>query len=332
MTGSTSTTMPAVAQRSYGPPDVLQVVRLPRTAPGPGQVRVRVRAVAVSRAEAHMRAADPPVARLASGLVRPRNPVGGGELGGEVLDVGPGVTGVAPGDRVVAVSLHGGGYAEEATVDAAATVRVPDAVGLEDAVAVVEGGLTALPFLRDHGRVGPGTRLLVHGASGAVGVMAVQLGVHLGAVVTGVCSDRNVELVRGLGAHHVVDRSVPGADGALVAVGEQDVVLDAVGAAPYPTVRALLAPRGRYLTTGPSAGILLRMLGTRLRPGPRATLATTGLRPVAAKVADMAHLLGLTAAGDLRAVIDRRFPLEDVVEAHRLVDGGRKRGTVLLVP
>lgn len=279
-----------------------------------------------------MRAADPPVARLASGLVRPRNPVGGGELAGEVVDVGPGVEGLAPGDRVVAVSLRGGGYAQEAIVDAAATVPVPDGVGLEDAVAVVEGGLTALPFLRDHGRVGPGTRLLVHGASGAVGVMAVQLGAYLGAVITGVCSGRNVELVRSLGAHDVVDRGAHAADGALAAAGEQDVVLDAVGAAPYRAVRTLLAPRGRYLTTVPSAGIFLWMVGTRLRPGPRATLATTGLRPVAAKVADMAFLLGLTATGDLRAVVDRRFALEDAVDAHRLVDTGRKRGTVLLVP
>lgn len=322
-------TVRAVVQHRYGPPDVLVPDRVPYPAVRPGQVLVRVRAVAVSRAEAHMRAADPPVARVASGLVRPRNAVPGGELGGEVLEVGDGVTHVAPGDRVVAVSLRGGGYAEVAAVAADAVVPVPDGVPVEDAVAVVEGGLTALPFLRDHGRVGSGTRLLVNGASGAVGVLAVQLGVDLGAVVTGVCGPAHLELVRSLGAHRVLDRTH---EDLTDAVEAYDVVLDAVGTSSYPRVRPALAPGGRYLTTVPSAGILADMLRTRLRPGRRATLATTGLRPTRAKVADMAHLLALAAEGRVRAVVDRRFPLEEAAAAHRLVDTGRKSGAVLLVP
>ena len=328
-TADPSATMRAVVQLRYGGPDVLQPARLPRPVPRPGDVVVRVRAVAVDRAAAHMRAADPPVARLAAGLVRPRHPVLGGELGGDVVAVGRDVTGIAVGDRVVAVSLAGGGYAEEARVPAAAVVHVPDGLGTEDAVAVVEGGLTALPFVRDQGRVGPGTQILVNGASGAVGVMAVQLAAHLGATVTGVCSTGNVELVRSLGAAHVLDRTREDFTAAREAY---DVVLDAVGTSSFRRARACLTPTGRYLTTVPSAAIGPQMVWTRLRGGRRATLATTGLRPVAAKVADMAHLLDLAAAGHVRAVVDRRLPLEAAAQAHAYVDTGRKRGAVLLVP
>lgn len=326
---ATTRPMRAVVHHVYGPPEVLTLADVARPSPGPGDVVIRVAAAVVSRAEAHMRAADPPVARLATGLRRPRHAVPGGELAGEVLAVGSGVTELAPGDRVVAVSLRGGGYAEEACVPDAGTVRVPDDVPLEDAAAVVEGGLTALPFLRDHGRVGQGTRLLVHGAAGAVGAMAVQLGVHLGAHVTAVCSTRNLDLVRSLGAHRVLDRT---AEDFTAAPGAYDVVLDAVGTSSYARARHALSPHGRYLTTVPSARVLGQMLVTRLRPGRRATLATTGLRPVDAKRTDMVHLLDLAARGVLRAVVDRVLPLAGAVEAHRYVDTGRKRGAVLLRP
>lgn len=318
----------AVLQHRYGPPEVLEPGTVPRPEPGPGELVLRVRAVAVSRAEAHMRAADPPIARLAAGLLRPRNLVPGGDLAGEVLRRGPGVDGVEPGDLVVGFSMRGGGYAEEARVRAAEVVPVPDGVSAAQAVAVSEGGLTALPFVRDHGRVGRGTRLLVNGASGAVGVMAVQLAVDLGAEVTAVCSTPNLDLARSLGAQHVVDRTVTD----VASLPEPyDVVLDATGTGSYRRFRRLLAPRGRYLTTVPSGAILGQMLVTRLRPGRRATLATTGLRPARAKVADLRLLLALAAERRVRAVVGT-MPLDDVVAAHRLVDTGTKRGTLVLVP
>lgn len=322
-------TMRAVVSRTYGPPEVLEPTHLPWPAAGRGEVVIRVLAVAVSRAEAHMRAADPPIARLASGLLRPRDPVPGSDLAGEVVEVGPDVDGLVPGDRVVAVSMRGGGFAEALALRADAVVPLPDGMTPADAVAITEGGLTALPFVRDHGRVGRGTRLLVNGASGAVGVMAVQLGAHLGAEVTGVCSTANLDLVRSLGARHVIDRTRED----FTATGAAyDVVLDAAGTSSFRRARHALAPRGRYLTTVPSVAIGPQMLWTRLRPGRRATLATTGLRPLPAKTADMAWLLSLAAEGGIRAVVHRTFPLEDAVEAHRLVDTGKKRGSVLVTP
>lgn len=322
-------TMNAVAFYRYGPPEVLVATRLPRPQAGPGEVVLAVRSVAVERAGCHLRAADPPVARLASGLFRPRRPVPGGTLAGEVVAVGADVPGVRCGDRVAAVSLGGGGYAEQVAVRAAEVVPIPDAVPFDDAVAVVEGGLTALPFLRDHGRVGVGTRLLVHGAAGAIGVLAVQVGAGLGATVTGVCSTRNVELVRSLGAEHVVDRTVED----FTTAGEAyDVVFDTVGASSFTRARRALTPSGSYLTTVPSAAIGPQMLCTRLVGGQRAVLGLTGLRSVGAKATDMAHLLELTAAGRVRAVVDRQFPLDQAADAERYVETGRKRGAVLLHP
>lgn len=323
-------TTTAVVHDRYGPPEVLVVARLPMPVAGPDDVVVAVEAVAVSRAHTAFRAGTPAVARLATGVLRPRQRVLGGEVGGRVVAVGERVTHLRPGDRVVAqTGMAMGGYARHARVRAASALPVPEGVTTADAVAVVEGGLTALPFVRDHGHVRAGTRVLVNGAAGAVGAAAVQLAAHLGADVTGVCSTDHVPLVASLGAARVVDRTVT----PLAAVdGTFDVVLDAVGTASSRRCRHLLAPRGVYLTTVPSAGILVR---TALRPlarGRSAAIAFTGLRPAADQAADAAHLLELAAAGAVRGVVDRTWPLEEAAVAHAYVDAGHKAGAVLLLP
>lgn len=323
-------TMIAVAHHRYGPPEVLTTVRVPRPQARPGEVTVRVHAVAVSAAECAFRAADPAFARLASGLRRPRHPVLGGEVSGVVETVAADVRGFTPGDRVVAVSgIEMGGYAEYARMPAASVVHLGPTTDHADAVAVVEGGLTALPFLRDHAKVRPGMRVLVNGAAGSVGVAAVQLARHMGAQVTGVCSTRNLELVGSLGAHHVIDRTAtPVADWPT----GYDVVLDAVGRLSFREVRHVLTARGIDLTTVPTPTVLLLSSVARLSRGRRAGIAFTGLRPAQAKAADMTEMLRLAADGAVRPVVDRSVPLTRAVEAHRYVDTGRKRGSVVLRP
>lgn len=324
-------TMRAVTCRRYGPPEVLTVEELAVPVPRKGEVLVRVGAVSVSRADTALRAADPPIARLAAGLRRPRTPVPGAELAGTVVAVGPDVTRPAVGDRVVgATGVAQGGYAEYACAPAAGLVATP--VGLSDAevVALVEGGLTALPFLRDGGRVGPGSTVVVNGAAGAVGSSAVQVAVALGADVTGVCSAANVELVRGLGAVRVVDR---GSQDVTRLDAQVDVFFDAVGTLSLRRVRHLLRPGGVYLSTVPSVAIAWQTVLAGL-PGRRrrGRILLTGLRPAARKAADQAELLELAAAGRLRPVLDRVLPFEDAAAAHAYVETGRKRGTVVLVP
>ncbi len=333
MNTSLPTTMRAAVHRRYGPPDVLAVEDVPVPEPRPGEALLRVRAVAVTAADAAFRSARPFVARTAAGLVRPRRAVLGSEFAGDVVAVGEGLdprAGLAPGTRVVGASgVEMGGYAEYARVPAANLVPIPDDLPYADAVAVVEGGLTAFPFLRDHGKVRPGQAVCVNGASGAVGVAAVQLAVHLGAEVTAVCSGANEALVRSLGATEVVDYTRADFTAARNAF---DVVLDAVGTSSFRRCRRALRPGGVYLTTVPSVAIMVQMLRSRLWGSRTAGIAFTGLRSADAKRADTHELLGLAAAGRLRPVVHEAYALDGVVSAHRLVDTGRKRGAALLLP
>jgi NADPH:quinone reductase-like Zn-dependent oxidoreductase len=208
-------------------------------------------------------------------------------------------------------------------------VARPAGITPGDAVAIVEGGLTALPFLRDHARVRPGQHVLVNGASGCVGTAAVQLAKHRGATVTGVCSAGNAALVASLGADEVIDYRATDFTRARDAY---DVVFDAVGLSSYRRCWAALKPGGVYLTTVPTLAAAARTV-LPARPGRRrAVLALTGLRKAADKATDMAYLLGLAESGALRPVIDRTYRLAETPEAHRYVDTGRKRGVAVITP
>lgn len=326
----TTTTRPALMRaavhREYGPPEVVSLERVPRPTPGPRDVLVRVVASDVSVADHRMRARDLPpgfgvVAPFLLGFRRPRRSVLGMTAAGVVEDVGAEATGVRPGDRVAApTGDRFGGHAEYVSVPADAVAHVPDGLSLEDAVALLFGGATALAFLRAAG-LRPGAEVLVNGASGAVGVLAVQLAKHAGARVTGVCSARNADLVRGLGADDVVDYAVEDALGGPRAF---DVVVDCVGNAPLRRARRVLRPGGAHLVVVGSLGALLalpwhRLRGRRVVGGsPRATAD------------DLAALLRLAEAGAIRPVVDRTYDLDRIVEAHRYVDTGRKRGAVVV--
>lgn len=321
-------TMKAIVHRRYGGPEVLALEELPVPVPGADEVLMKVGAVAVTAADCAIRAADPFIARLAAGLRRPKRPVLGSEVAGEVVAVGSRVTGVSRGDRIVgAAGLPMGGYAEYICLPADGVAAIPAGLTDEDVVAVTEGGLTALPFLRDHAALRGGQTVLINGASGAVGTAAVQLAKHFGAVVTGVCSATNAELVRSLGADEVIDYAT--ADFTR-AQARYDVVFDAVGKSSFGRCRRTLKPGGVFLTTVPSPTVLLQMLWTRWLGRRRAVIAFTGLRRPREKAKDLALLIELVEAGDIRPVIDRRLSLAQTAEAHRYVDTGRKRGAVVV--
>ncbi|MHA7132062.1 NAD(P)-dependent alcohol dehydrogenase [Oerskovia turbata] len=317
--------MRAATHRRYGAPEVVSVVDAADPAPARDQVLVRVLAASVGAADAAARSGDPKVVRLFSGLLSPRHPVLGSDVAGEVVAVGADVRGLTVGDRVVGVRGPAlGGHAQLAVVQAAgALALLPPEVTPEQAVALCDGAMTALPFLRDHGRVRAGHRVLVNGASGAVGSAGVQLARLLGAHVTAVTSTPNVPLARDLGAHAVVDYRVED----FTASDERwDVVFDAVGKSSFRRARRVLAPQGVYLSTVPGA-IVLQSLLTR-----RASIAFTGLRKNAAKRPDLAELVRLAATGSLTPLVDSVFPLDEAQAAHTRVDTGRKRGTVVLRP
>ncbi|MFE6967301.1 NAD(P)-dependent alcohol dehydrogenase [Agromyces sp. NPDC057679] len=329
----------------YGPPEVARVAEVPAPEPGAGEVRVRVAASVVGAADAAMRSGRPRMVRLAAGLRRPRNPVPGGDFAGVVDALGVGATRFAVGDRVHGTLAPGSGANAESVVIAEDAAVAPTPPGLDDAeaVAIVDGFLTALPFLRDLGRVGEGDEVLVVGAAGSVGSSAVQLAHAFGARVTAVTSTSHLELVRSLGADVVIDRTAGRPQDAAVAAAPTaaarglggaagyDVVFDAVGAWGFGSARSLLRPRGVYLTTVPDLAVMLLAGPTALLRRRRAAIAFTGLRKAAAKREDLGLLGRLVAERRFRPVIDSVLPLDQVAEAYRRVDGGRKAGAVVLV-
>lgn len=321
--------MKAIVQRAYGAPDVLRLEEVPTPEAPEGGVLVAMRATAVSAADCHLRRADPFIVRLFSGFLRPRIATAGDVVAGEIAATGSRHGRFRAGDRVFgSTCTEMGAFAEFAALsDGAALTRLPEGIHFDTAAALSDGVLTALPFLRDEARIRPGQRVLVNGASGAIGTVAVQLAAHFGAVVTGVCSGRNAALVRSLGADDVIDRQT----GDFTRSGRRwDIVFDVAGRSSFLKCRKVLAPHGTYLATVPSLAILPQMLWTSVFSGRRARFAATGLRRSADKVRDLEELVRLVEAGALRAVIDRRFPLERMAEAHAHAESGRKAGSVVV--
>lgn len=320
--------MRAAVYDRYGPPDVVSIREVPTPTPKPGEVRIRVRATTVSTADWRARSLEVPpgfgpLARLAFGLTRPRQPILGTELAGVVESVGEGVSASSVGDEVFAFAdIKMGGHAEYRCLPATGLVaRKPANLSFEQAAALSFGGMTMLGFFR-RGALATGDRVLVNGASGTVGSAAVQLARHLGATVTGVCSGANAELVRGLGAHHVIDYT--GAD--FRANGETyDVIVDTVGNASYARVRRSLAKGGRLLIVLAGFGdLLFSPVSGRIR-GHRVVAGSS-----IARVEDLHRLAAIAAAGEFTPVIDQVLPLERIVDAHRRVETGRKRGSVVV--
>jgi NADPH:quinone reductase-like Zn-dependent oxidoreductase len=326
--------MTAVVQERYGGPEVLEVRDRPRPKPAEGQVLVRVRAAALNAADWHIMRGLPLFARLSVGLRAPRGPVRGSDVAGVVEAVGTGVTRWAPGDEVYGeLGLAGGGFAEHALVDPALLVAKPPGLSFEQAAAVPLAGRTALVCLREASWLREGQRLLVNGASGGVGTFAVQLGHALGAQVTGVCSTRNVDLVRSLGAEHVVDytREDVGAAGV-----QYDVVLDLVGNRSLRELRRLVAPGGVLVLSGGGTST-----GRRQLLGPawlmlRAKLAAPVL-PFRVSVPQtpespeqLADLAALVEAGTITPVLDRTFPLTEAAAAMTYLETEHARAKVVL--
>lgn len=312
-------TMRAVVHDRYGSPEVLRVEDVERPVPKDDEVLVRVHATTVNRTDAHMRGAYPFIWRFSLGLRRPKRRVLGLELAGEVVAVGAAVAEFEVGDRVF--GMRSGAHAEYVCVREAGTLApMPAGMTFEEAAAICDGATQALAHLRAAG-VGEGTRLLVYGASGSCGTAAVQLARHFGAHVTAVCNTKNLELVRSLGADDVVDYL----EEDFTKNGESyDVVLDAVGKHSFFRSRGSLEPGGLFVATDRLYNFPLALLTSRI--GDRKVVFTIP-RPTKE---DVLLLEELIEAGEYRAVVDRTYPLEQVVEAHRYVETLQKTGNVVL--
>jgi NADPH:quinone reductase-like Zn-dependent oxidoreductase len=321
--------MKAIVYEEYGPPEVLQLKEVEKPIPKEDEVLIRVYAAAVNATDPVNRKGEPFIARLATGLMRPKNTIPGDALAGEIEAVGIDVTLFKEGDQVYGnTGLGLGAHAEyKCMPEAGALALKPANMTYKEAAAVVDGALTALPFLRDKANIQSGGKVLINGASGSVGTSAVQLAKYFGAEVTGVCSTTNLELVKSLGADKVIDYTKED----FTQSGETyDVIFDAVGKSSYSRCKSSLKERGIYLTTVPTLAIVLQMLWTSMIGNKKAIFAATGLRPASEKAKDLIFLKELIEAGKLKAVIDRRYPLEQISEAHRYVEKGHKKGNVVI--
>lgn len=323
MTATSGGTFSAASVPRYGPPEIVTVDELPHPKPRAGDVLVRIEAAAVTSADARMRAGRFPrgfggPARLAIGLRGPRARVLGSASSGIVEEVGGGVTRFAVGDAVAGMAgMELGAHAQYARIRASSLTLKPSSVPHTDAAAILFGGATALHFLRDRAGVKPGDRVLINGASGAIGTAAIQLVTHFGACVTAVASARNHDLVTRLGAAEVVDYTMtPVTD-----LDERfDVVFDAVGNISRAQGLKLLAAEGKLVLAVANLADTIRARG-RVFAGPAPERAE-----------DFAFLLDLVERGIVDPVTSVAGGLDSIQEAHRLVDTGRKVGNLVILP
>ncbi len=321
--------MKAVVQDRFGPPDVLQLTDTDMPEVGASDVLVRVHAAALNPADWHILRGDPLVARLMGvGLTRPKARVAGIDAAGVVAAVGANVRGLRAGDAVLGFCR--GAFAEYACAAADKVVAKPAGLTFDQAAAVPVAATTALRGIRDVGEAQAGQRVLVNGAGGGVGTFAVQIAAALGAEITGVCSTRNVELVRSIGATHVIDYTTEDfADGRT----RYDVILDNVSSLPLTRLRGALTPKGTLvLNGGGSPGHVFGPVACMLRAMAANAFVSQRLRPLPSRQ-DRDELLavtGLIEDGKLMPVVDRIYPLAETAEGLRTVEQGHTRGKVVV--
>jgi len=314
--------MKAVIYTKFGPPEVLHLQEVEKPTPKANEVLIKIVATTVVKEDPDMRASSG-----FNGFLKPRHSILGQELAGEVEAIGKDVTRFKPGDQVFGFDMFGA-YAEYKCMPENGALAIkPSNISYEDAASVPNGALTALPFLRDKGKIRSGQTVLIYGASGSVGAAAVQLAKYYEAKVTGVCSTTNLEWVKSLGADQVLDYTQED----FTENGKTyDIIFDTVGKRSFSECKGSLTDKGIYLATVPTPVMMLRSLWPVNSGGKKVKFIAAGLRPAREKIKDLVFLTELIEAGKIKAVIDRCYPLEQIAEAHRYVEQGHKKGNVVI--
>ena len=318
--------MKAIVYTKYGPPDVLQFKEVEKPSPKDGEILVKIHAASVNALDRHALRSRPFLIRIISGngLRKPKDPRLGADIAGRVEAVGTNVTQFQPGDEVFGV-VTAGGFAEYACAAENQLALKPANSSFEAAAAVPVAALTALQGLRDTGQIQPGQKVLIHGASGGVGTFAVQIAKAFGAAVTAVCSTRNVDMARSIGADHVIDYTQED----FTKSGETyDVIFDVVGKSSFTRSVRSLTHNGRYLLGNSRLSQRVRGQWTSRRSSKQVILWKA--RTASEYTEDFKFLTELIEAGKIQSVIDRCSPSEQTAQAHRYVDTGQKKGNVVI--
>ncbi|MBU3966445.1 MAG: NAD(P)-dependent alcohol dehydrogenase [Euryarchaeota archaeon] len=321
--------MKAVLVTKYGGPEVLQVKEVPTPSPKENEVLIKIHAAAVNNTDPIIRKGKPFFTRFFTGLSKPKYSIPGDVLAGEIVEIGQSVTKFKTGARVYGYSTDTlGAHAEyKCLSEDSAIVNIPENISYEEAAGIVDGGFTALVFLRDKGEIKNKQKVLVYGASGSVGTAAVQIAISYGAEVTGVCSTTNIEMVQLLGAKRVIDYTK---NDFTRENNKYDIIFDTVAKKSFSECQKVLTENGIYLSTFPSAGVMIKGLFQSKDKGKRALFVAAGIRPVNEKINNLHYLSELLKDKKIKTIIDRRYSLNDIVEAHRYVETGHKKGNVIL--
>jgi NADPH:quinone reductase-like Zn-dependent oxidoreductase len=320
----------AASYTRYGPPDVIQITDVEKPVPKDKEVLLKVCAASVNPYDWHFLRGTPYFIRISIGLSKPKDSRLGADVAGEVVAVGPSVTRLKPGDAVF--GLGRGSFAEYACAPESSLALKPGNTTFEQAAAVPIAALTALQGLRAKGGIQPGQKVLINGAAGGVGTFAVQIARSFGAEVTGVCSTRNLDLVRGIGAEHVIDYT---RENFTKGTQRYDLILDAIGNHPMLSCRRALTPKGALIIVGAQGGPW--MLGALARGFTSPVLSrfvsqTLAMVMTKPSPEDLATLHDLMKSGSVTPAIDRRYPLDELPEAIRYVETTHARGKVVITP
>jgi len=321
--------MKAVVCTKYGAPDVLQLEEVEKPTPQAHEVLIRVRAASVTAADGMIRRGSPFYGRLFLGLMRPKNSIPGTGVAGEIEAVGKEVKLYKKGNQVFGeTGLSFGAHAEYVCMSEEGVLATkPTNTSYEEAAPICDGALTSLSFLKDIGNIQRGQRVLINGASGSLGTSAVQLAKYFGATVTGVCSTTNVDMVNSLGADKVVDYTKED----FTRTGQTyDIIFDTVGKSSFSRCKRALTPKGVYLSPVLGLPLLLQVLWTSKIGDKKAKFSATGIRPASELRVLLKELKEVIEEGKIKSLIDRRYTLEQIAEAHSYVDQGHKKGNVVI--
>lgn len=313
----------------YGTADIIVIKDIAKPIPKADEILVKVEYALVSPTDCSFRTGKPWIVRLFSGLLKPRVSVHGEMYSGVIEDLGSNVKNFEVGDRVYGSNgMKLGSYAEYNCVKDTTVIRkIPSNVESKHAITLLDGGITALPFLRDKGNIKEGQKVLIIGASGSVGSFGVILAKHFKAHVTGVCSTTNVELIKTLGCDEVIDYKKTDYT---KLDKEYDIIFDAVGKSSFGACKNILSKEGRYLNTVPVLSTMLKALFKKNQKGKKDLFAATGLRKSPQKHEDLEILEGILVRENIKPLMDKEYPMDDIIQAQKYVESGHKKGNVLI--
>lgn len=322
--------MKAIVASGYGGPEVLQIKSMPKPSPKENEVLVKVIATSATTADGMMRSGKPYFGRLITGLRKPKHQIPGTGFAGYIVETGLNTNKLILGTRVFGETTLGMSTNAEyvAVPEDGVILPMPDNMTYAEAATYGDGHVTSLNFLKEIAQVKPNHKVLINGASGSLGTAAVQIAKFMGAEVTGVCSTRNVGLVKSLGAEHVIDYNKEDFSRGNI---KYDLVFDTVGKSSYAKSKNILTESGQYVSPILKFSLLLQMLWTKVFAKKKAKFTATGLRSETELRDLFAQLVPMFKEGHLKTVIDRQYPLEKISEAHRYIASGHKKGNVVVI-